>query len=131
MLSFRQSGDGKMNDDGESVTLITCSGISNTGRLTSQAALILIRRDPFTFERHIPASKPPKTLEQAAGDAERILVLDGCEDCCARRKLAAIGIEPDVHVVATAHGIEKNGMADVQYHEIEMIVRIVRDVVRE
>lgn len=119
-----------MNDDGESVSIITCSGISNTGRLTSQAALVLIRRDPFTFERHIPASQPPKTLEQAAGDAERILVLDGCEDCCARRKLAAIGIEPDVHVVATTCGIEKNGMADVQYHEIEMLVRTVRDVVR-
>ena len=104
--------------------LVTCSGISNTGKLTTQAAQTLLQRKPGQYVwMHIKQSAA--TLDTEIGDAERVIVLDGCTDCCASRKLAASGLTPHVHIVSTRLGIEKNGMAEVQFHEIEKVVEAV------
>ena len=104
--------------------LVTCSGISNTGRLTTLAAQTLQIRQPGRFE-WIPASRPGTDLKDNAGTHERILVLDGCGDCCGMKKLAATGNDADVHLITTTLGITKNGMAEVTYQEIETICRAV------
>ena len=59
-------------------------------------------------------------------DGEQVIVIDGCHDCCATKKLAGTSIAPHVHIIATDLGIEKNGMADVQYQEIERVVAAVQ-----
>ena len=56
-----------------------------------------------------------------------LVVLDGCTDCCATKKLTAVGLVPDIHIIATELGIEKKGMGDVRYDEIEKVVREVMD----
>jgi uncharacterized metal-binding protein len=102
-------------------TLVTCSGISNTGKLTTQVALILLQRKPGCYV-WMHAKQSAATLEVEVGDAERVIVIDGCTDCCATKKLNTAGIIPDVHIIATGLGIKKNGMADVQYNEIEIVL---------
>jgi uncharacterized metal-binding protein len=106
--------------------LVTCSGISNTGKLTTQAALALMQRRPGQYV-WIHARQSTATLEDDIGDAEQVIVLDGCKDCCARKKLSVSRISPHGHIIATELGIEKNGMADVKYDEIEKVVRAVMD----
>jgi|WetSurMetagenome_2_1015567.scaffolds.fasta_scaffold784536_2 uncharacterized metal-binding protein len=106
--------------------LVTCSGISNTGKLTTQAAQTLLQRKPGQYV-WMHAKQSAATLETEAGDADRVIVIDGCTDCCASRKLAASGLASDVHIIATGLGIEKNGMAEVQFDEIEKVVRAVMD----
>jgi uncharacterized metal-binding protein len=101
--------------------LVTCSGISNTGKLTTQAALILMQRRPGHYI-WMHAKQSAETLETEVGDAEQVIVLDGCTDCCAKKRLAAAGLAPHVHIIATGLGIEKNGMAEVQFDEIEKVV---------
>lgn len=104
--------------------LVTCSGISNTGKLTTQAAQVLLRRKPGQYVWMHPrqsAGMPDAELNSA----ERIIVLDGCTDCCATKKLTAAGHSPDCHIIATELGIRKNGMAEVQFDEIEKVVRAV------
>ncbi|OPY39099.1 MAG: DGC domain protein [Methanoregula sp. PtaU1.Bin051] len=91
--------------------LVTCSGISNTGKLTTQAALTLLQRKPGQYV-WMHARQSAATLETEVMDADRVIVLDGCSDCCANKKLAASGIEPHCHIIATGLGIKKNGMAD-------------------
>ena len=54
-----------------------------------------------------------------------MILLDGCHDCCAGKKLGATNISPHVHIIATDLGIEKNGMADVKYQEIEQVVAAI------
>lgn len=66
-----------------------------------------------------------ESLRMNAGNADRLIILDGCADCCATKKLAAAGLSADVDIIATEPGIEKNGMADVQYDEIEKVIRPV------
>ncbi|NMB78657.1 MAG: zinc-binding protein [Methanomicrobiales archaeon] len=108
------------------LALVTCSGISNTGKLTTQAGMLLMQRKPGMFVC-MNCKQSAESLRTDAGSAERLIVLDGCTDCCATKKLTAAGLVPDVHIIATELGIEKNGMADVQYDEIEKVFRAVMD----
>ncbi|MDD1685137.1 MAG: putative zinc-binding protein [Methanoregula sp.] len=106
--------------------LVTCSGISNTGKLTTQAARILLQRKPGKYI-WMHTKQSAATLEAEIGDAEQVIVIDGCMDCCATKKLAKVCLASHRHIIATELGIEKNGMAEVQYDEIEKVVRAVID----
>ncbi len=114
----------------EPVTLVTCSGLSNTGKLTARVGMVLLQRNPDSVEASLPASRPAALLEEAARSAGRVLALDGCEDTCALKKLREIGVEPDMHVVATGCGIVKNGMAEPRFDEIERLVGVVIEAIR-
>lgn len=112
------------------IALVTCSGVSNTGKLTTQAGMLLMQRKPGTF-RCMNCKQSAESLRTDALGADRLIVLDGCTDCCATKKLSAAGLLADIHIIATELGIEKNGMADVKYHEIETVVRAICDRTRE
>jgi len=104
--------------------IVTCSGISNTGKLTTQAALTLLQRRAGQYV-WIHARQSAESLEVEVNDADQIIVLDGCTDCCAKKKLSASQIIPHCHIIATEMGIVKNGMAEVEYDEIEKVVQAV------
>lgn len=112
-------------------TIITCSGLSNTGKLTTQAAIQLIREDPSTFDQVFKGSRPIGDLIQAVSEAEQVLILDGCTDTCAAKKLQAAGIDPDLHIIATECGIDKNGQEDPQFFEIAKFSAAVRERIRQ
>ena len=61
----------------------------------------------------------------------KMVVLDGCKDHCAAKKLNSLCITPHIHIIATEEGIEKNGMADPGFDEIEILVAAVRKAVRQ
>ncbi|HDQ07995.1 MAG TPA: zinc-binding protein [Methanoculleus sp.] len=111
------------------VTIVTCSGISNTGKLTAQTGAVLLHRCGGDVEACVGA-RDTASLERALVHAEAVLVLDGCEDCCAKKKVLALGIEPCLHIIATACGIEKNGMAEPRFDEIERLAAVVREAIR-
>jgi uncharacterized metal-binding protein len=106
--------------------LVTCSGVSNTGKLTTQAALTLLQRKPGQYI-WMHARQSAATLEAEIGDAEQVIVIDGCTDCCATKKLSKSFITPHHQIIATELGVEKNRMAEVQYDEIEKVVRAAMD----
>lgn len=106
------------------IALITCSGLSNTGQLTTQVATILMSRHPATFT-WLKAHKGLENIADAVEDADLILVIEGCSDHCASKKIIDVGIKADIHLVATELGIEKNGMAEVQWIDIEKVLAAV------
>jgi len=107
--------------------LVTCSGVSNTGRLTTQAAQVLLQR---TTGRYIwmHAKQSTASLQQEIADADNLIVVDGCGDCCAKKKLSSSRIAPDHHIIATELGVEKKGMGEIRYDEIEIVVRAVMEI---
>lgn len=106
------------------IILVTCSGISNTGKLTTQAAQALLQRRPGRFTwTHV--KKSAAALEEEVSDADYVFVIEGCHDCCATKKLAGTTATAHCHIIATDLGIEKNGMADVKYDEIEKVISAV------
>lgn len=104
--------------------IVTCSGISNVGKLTTQAGMLLMQRKPGMF-LCMNCKQSAESLRMDAEGAERLIVLDGCTDCCATKKLTAAGLVPDVHIIATGLGIEKKGMGEVEYDEIEKVIRAI------
>jgi uncharacterized metal-binding protein len=103
----------------EPITLVTCSGLSSTGKVTARAGMVVLQRFPGSVEECIPAAR---LQEPPCG---RILALDGCEDACALKKLRETGVEPDLHIVATECGIVKNGMEEPRFDEIERLAAAV------
>jgi uncharacterized metal-binding protein len=103
----------------EPITLVTCSGLSSTGKVTARAGMVVLQRFPGSVEEYIPAAR---LQEPPCG---RILALDGCEDACALKKLRETGVEPDLHIVATECGIVKNGMEEPRFDEIERLAAAV------
>ena len=106
------------------IALVTCSGISNTGKLTTQAAQVLLQRKPGHYV-WMHAKQSAAMLKAEIGDAEQVIVIDGCTDCCATKKLSKSCLTSHRHIIATELGIEKNGMGEVQYDEIEKVVAAV------
>ncbi|HOJ95376.1 MAG TPA: putative zinc-binding protein [Methanospirillum sp.] len=118
-----------MSYDSE-ITVITCSGISNTGKLTAKVGEILIQRCPGQIEVCLPARAEANKMKDALIHADHILVVDGCNDCCGRKKLREHGYEPDIHIIATECGIVKNGMEDPRFDEIELLTSVIREKIR-
>ncbi len=70
-----------MHDD-DGITLITCSVISNTGKLTAKTGEHLMQRYPGMIEHCISCRVDPDRFHDALFHAEKIAVIDGCTDCC-------------------------------------------------
>lgn len=118
-----------MHSDSDT-TLVTCSGLSNTGKLTTKVSETLHRRYPDLIECFLTARSDTKKLQDVLTHAESIVVIDGCSDCCGRKKLKEHGYDPDIHIIATECGIVKNGMEDPRFDEIELLTSIVREKLR-
>ncbi|EHQ36317.1 putative zinc-binding protein [Methanoplanus limicola] len=106
--------------------VVTCSGISNTGRLTGQAVNAFMQRHPGVFERHIPAADISDGL---SSDSE-VVVIEGCPDCCSCKKLNALGVLPVLHITATDLGIEKRGVDEPAFAEIEILSSELRKALK-
>jgi uncharacterized metal-binding protein len=112
-----------------STVLFTCSGISNTGKLTDIAASTLSFRRPDLF-RAIPAKKGVESLEDAKKEGELIFVVDGCEEHCAKKKLDGAGIEADMQVVLTQIGIKKTNPSDIKSEYVEQAICVLNNAVK-
>lgn len=106
--------------------IFACSGLSNTGKLTMQAAATLAFRRPDMY-RAAPAPKGTEAVEDALSEGFRVLTLDGCEDRCATKKLGEAGIQAEVYLMVTELGVKKTIPSDVKPEYIEKIIRAVKE----
>ena len=124
-----------MRDDDRPVLLLTCSGISHTGRLTTMTGNSLRCRHPVLITRHLKLTALKRPLEKELQDGDCLVAVDGCEECCAKKRMDLIGKTPDAYIIATREGITKRGMEEPRYDEIEglsrVIVRTIRNSARE
>jgi uncharacterized metal-binding protein len=119
-----------MSDDDRPVLLLTCSGISHTGRLTTMTGTSLRCRHPVLISRHLQLTALKRPLDEELPDGEFLLVVDGCDECCAKKRTDAIGKIPDCSIIATREGIVKRGMEEPRYDEIETLSRVVTERIR-
>lgn len=89
-----------------------------------------MQREPDLFEGHLHAKQSTHDMGNVINGG-KVVVLDGCMDHCAAKKLKSLCITPHIHIIATEEGIEKNGMADPGFDEIDKLVAAVRKAVRQ
>lgn len=121
----QRSNDTKKGLGKRKTLIFACSGVSDTGKLTMQAASTLAFRRPDMY-RTAAAPKGVDYVEDAISDSFRILALDGCTEHCATKKLNEAGLKADVHLMIAKLGIDKKFPPSVE--SIEKIVRAIIDV---
>jgi uncharacterized metal-binding protein len=114
-----------MDEDDLPVLLLTCSGISHTGQLTTMTGNSLRCRNPVLVTRHLQLTALKRPLEKEIQDGECLIAVDGCEECCAKKRMDMIGKTPDAYIVATREGIIKRGMEEPRYDEIDGLSRVI------
>ncbi len=120
-----------MNDEDRPVLLLTCSGISHTGQLTTVAGNSVRCRHPVLVTRHLKLTALKRSLERELEDGECLVAVDGCEECCVKKRMDLIGKIPDAYIVATREGITKRGMEEPRYDEIEGLSRVIMKNIRD
>lgn len=117
--------------DDRHITLLTCSGISHTGRLTTRTGTSLRCRHPDLIERHLQLTNLKAPLDVELRDGDVLVVIDGCEECCAKKRLDTIHTIPDFSLIATREGITKRGMEEARYDEIEVLSQVIIKAIRK
>ncbi|HNY89852.1 MAG TPA: putative zinc-binding protein [Methanoregulaceae archaeon] len=117
--------------DDRPVLLLTCSGISHTGQLTTMAGNSLRCRHPVLVSRHVRLTSLTRSLEKELTGDECLIAVDGCEECCAKKRMDLIGKIPDAYLIATREGITKRGMEEPRYDEIECLCQAVVRTIRK
>ncbi len=114
-----------INNNDRPVLLLTCSGISHTGQLTTLTGNSLRSRFPVLVTRHIRLTALQSPLEKELQEDECLVAVDGCEECCAKKRMDLIGKIPNAYIVATREGIIKRGMEAPRFDEIEGLSRVI------
>ncbi|MBI4804345.1 MAG: putative zinc-binding protein [Desulfovibrio sp.] len=89
------------------VMLLACSGGSNVGQLTNQAAVELTREGFGKMYCLAGVGAKLKGFVKATGEAPEILVLDGCPVGCAKAIMENAGLPMGAYMVVTELGIDK------------------------
>ena len=112
--------------DGQ-VMILACSGGSNAGQLSNQAAVELTREGMGALYCLAGIGGRLSGFVQSVRDVGRLVVVDGCEIGCARATLAQAGVPLRGYLVITADlGIEKNKDLNLKREEIEKVKEAVK-----
>lgn len=87
--------------------ILACSGGSNVGQLTNQAAVELTREGFGTMFCLAGLGGGIAGIVQAARDAGQVTVLDGCSVGCAKAIMQNAGVPMQDYLVVTDLGIDK------------------------
>ena len=110
--------------------IFCCSGASNVGVLSFQAAIRLAREGfgAFSCIAGIGSGNPPM-IRKAKSASER-LVIDGCPIGCGRKIMEMNQIQVDRYVIVTELGIDKTHEFDIENSDIETVVKKAQRVGR-
>jgi uncharacterized metal-binding protein len=90
------------------VLLFACSGGSNVGQISNDAAKALDQLGQGSMFCLIGlGAQLPNFIERTKKDGTTVVAIDGCGVACAKIALQNVGITPDAYVVVTDLGIEK------------------------
>lgn len=101
--------------------IFPCSGASNTGEICDRAARMLSREGEGKMFCLAAIGAKLESFVNATKEADKVLVLDGCQVNCAKRTLEEAGIKSVLHIQITDLGIEK-GKSPVNDETIRIVV---------
>jgi uncharacterized metal-binding protein len=114
---------------GGNVMILACSGASNVGQLSNQAAVELTQEGFGKMFCLAGIGGQLQGFVQSAKDVPGMVVIDGCELGCAKATLEVAGVRFRDHVVLTDLGIDKNKVLNLKREEIDQVKSAVRQAV--
>ena len=108
--------------------IFACSGGSNVGQITNEAAKKLDQEGVGKFFCLIGVGAGIEGMLVNARGADRIIALDGCSVACAKVALENADLPISTYVVATDEGIQKGHHFSISAEEIEAVCRKARSM---
>jgi uncharacterized metal-binding protein len=106
--------------------IFCCSGASNVGIISFQAAILLAQEGFGVFSCIAGIGSRNSPMIRAAQSAGERVVIDGCPVGCARKIMDANLIQVDRYVIVTELGIDKTHELDIENSDIETVVQKVK-----
>ena len=101
------------------VLLFPCSGDSNVGQIANAAAVKLTQEGKGRMYCLAGLGGDVSGIVESTMSAPVRVVIDGCPVGCGTATLRRLGLEPEVMLVVTELGIEKNKNFDLPAEDIE------------
>ncbi len=106
--------------------ILACSGGSNVGQLSNQAAIELTQEGFGKLSCLAGVGAHLSGFVQSARDIDQLVVIDGCEVGCAKGVLEHAEVPLRTYLVITDLGIGKNKDMNLKREEIDRVKEAVR-----
>ena len=113
--------------ENKEIMILACSGASNLGQLSNQAAVELTREGFGKMFCLAAVGGHLGSFVQAAKDAGNLVAIDGCAVGCARHILDHAEVPVDAYVILYDLGIEKTKNTVLVPSEVEKVKAAVKD----
>ena len=111
------------------IMILACSGGSNVGQLSNQAAIDLTRKGFGKMFCLAGIGGSLSGFVQSAKDVDKIISIDGCEVGCAKAILENNGIvENTDYLIITDLDIEKNKNFDLDADELDKVKSKIKQI---
>jgi len=111
---------------GGNIMILACSGGSNVGQLSNQAAVELTREGFGKIFCLAGIGGKLQGFVQSAKDIPEMVAIDGCELACAKATLEQAGVPLKTYLVLTELGIRKNKDFNLKREEIEQVKEAIK-----
>ena len=104
----------------KSLTVVSCSGASNTGKYSDVVARLLMQSGQTKMLCLARFSIDKQFAEKSKTEINKLIVLDGCPINCAELIIKQAGIRDFIHLNTTDFDIKKGGtpVTDEKINEI-------------
>ena len=112
--------------NGGGTLVFTCAGAAYSGQVSNRAGVNLMQEGAGNlFCVAAVAAQIPDKLERARQAGKRV-VIDGCEDHCARKIIEKAGLPVDLHLDVSTIGIPKKPEKPEMIGDAKRVVAAVR-----
>ena len=111
---------------GGNIMILACSGGSNVGQLSNQAAVELTQEGFGKMYCLAGIGGQLSGFVQSAKDVPDMVVVDGCSTGCARATLEQAGVPLRKYLVLTDLDLEKNKDFNLKREELERVKQSIR-----
>jgi uncharacterized metal-binding protein len=112
----------KCECEAKRVVVLPCSGGSNVGQLSNEAAVRMTRSGVASMFCLAGIGGHVSGMIASCKGADAIIAIDGCSVACAKKTLEHADIPIKKYVVVTELGIEKNKNFDLNEGDIKKVI---------
>jgi uncharacterized metal-binding protein len=114
-------------ENGPTTLIYNCSGASNVGQITHATALKAAREGLATMSCLAGVGAHLSGFVVSARDCEQVVVLDGCDQQCAKKVFEHVDIEPQVYLDLTQNDFAKEHGVPITEAEVDRAYEILKD----
>lgn len=116
---------------GGNIMILACSGCSNVGQLSNQAAVELTREGVGKMACLAGVGGQLSGFVQSARDVPEMVLIDGCSVGCGKTILKNADVPMKSYLVVTELGIEKSKVVDLDPRDIRKVKEAVKEALAQ